>query len=169
MAIKNVRNDKLDGLKHLSQIHRSQLDERRKYEWKIFLASISLYVLSVAAVYKDNVTLPNNCIFMKIIFIVFSFQAIFTIIFLSHVYRANKKNKIIAENAEIALADLIGKARVFSICNNYDSDDNSSNRKSSDIWVVICQTIMIIIFAFTAYLLINIKLPHCGLISCLGN
>lgn len=154
--------DKLDALKHISQIHRMQLDERRKYEWKIFLASISLYVLSVAAVYKGNVTIPINCIFISSIFIAFFFQAIITILFLAYVYGANKKNKTIAENAEMALADLIGKEGAF-IFSNQDCG------KKSDWLIPFYQAIMIIIFAFIAYLLINLKSSHCGLISYLAN
>ncbi len=156
------RSNILDGLKHISKIHRSQLDERRKYEWKIFLASISLYVLSVAAVYKGDVQLPNNCKFITIICIAFSIQAITTILFLAYVYGANKKNKTIAENSEMALADLIGKGRLFIFI-------NQDCGKKSDWLIPFYQTTMIIIFAFTTYLLINIKLPRCGLISCLGN
>lgn len=43
------QKDALDGLKHISQVQRAQFDERRKYEWKIVLTTLSFYTLTVSA------------------------------------------------------------------------------------------------------------------------
>ena len=51
--------NKLDGLKFLSQIHRNEHSERRKYEWKALLSCISYYVLLVVAVHGGEVHLPT--------------------------------------------------------------------------------------------------------------
>ena len=162
MPATSSKNDKLDGLKHISLTHRSQLDERRKYEWKIFLPAVTFCILSVAAIHKGDVKLPCKCYFIYIIYLIFIFLAVATIRLLYFVYRANKKNKTIAENAEIAIADLIGKARVFSICSNHDSDNKR------DSMVPFWQATMIIIFAFTSAILINLKMPDCGIINWLN-
>lgn len=156
MSIKNSGNDKLDSLKHISQIHRSQLDERRKYEWKIFLASISFYVLTVAAIYKDKIELQGNYISLCVIYFVFLAQAIVTIFFLARVHWANYKNKSIAEKAEQEIATLIKYA--------LDKKSNSfwarcdKHFKNRDYLILFFQALMILIFAATSCILITLKL-----------
>lgn len=157
MSIKNSRNDKLDGLKHISQTHRSQLDERRKYEWKIFLASASFYVLSVAAVYKDEIKLQGNYIGIFIIYFVFLVQAIVTVLFLGHIHIANNKNKILAENAEKEIAVLIGHKLDAKTNNYWDSSNKFLSRKATGRGVFFCQAVMIFIFAITSAIVITLR------------
>lgn len=159
MSIKNSRNDKLDGLKHISQIQRAQLDERRKCEWKIFLASISFYVLSVAAVYKGQINLQDNYISLFIIYFVFLAQAIVTILFLAHVHIANNKNKGLAEDAEKEIAELIGYDIKAGSNNYWDSCKKFLNRKATGRGVFFCQVVMIFIFAITSAIVITLKCP----------
>jgi hypothetical protein len=99
--------DKLDCLKYISQIHRSQFDERRKIEFKILFSTLSFYILSVAAIYGGKVQLPSNWMFIFAIWVVLSGVAVITVIYLLSIHKACNMNKTFAENAEHAIDDLI--------------------------------------------------------------
>lgn len=159
MTKENRREQILDGLKHISQIQRAQLDERRKYEWKIFLASVSFYVLSVAAIYKGEIKLQGNYISILLIYFVFLAQAIVTNLFLAHVHIANNKNKSLAEDAEKEIADLIGYDIKAGSNNYWDSCNKFLNRKATGRGVFFCQAVMIFIFAITSAIVITLRCP----------
>lgn len=95
--------DKFEEYKFISQVHRSQFDERRKYELKIVFTSLTFYVLCVAAKYKEGGLFPNDFKFKLIIWVIFPLLAFFVSIFLFYLHSANKKNKMFAEKAENAI------------------------------------------------------------------
>lgn len=95
--------EKLEANKFISQVHRSQVDERRKYEWKIVFTSLTFYVLCVAAKYKDGVIFPNGSKFKLIVWLIFLLLAFFVSLFLFYLHTANNTNKKIAEKAENAI------------------------------------------------------------------
>lgn len=91
---------KAENLRFVSTTQRAALDERRRYEWRTFVTTLTLYVLTVSAVYAGNFRLPQyphtSCVvfFVAILLWVVSSQ------FLSSIHDANATNKSIAEAAE---------------------------------------------------------------------
>lgn len=92
--------DRIEALTHLSQVHRGQFDERRKYEWKAFVTLLTFYVLCVASKYAGKSRIPDNLLFNIIVWIAFIGIAVLTSLFLARVNIANKINKGIAKSAE---------------------------------------------------------------------
>lgn len=111
--------EKLEYLKFLSQTHRSVFDERRRYEWKIFFTVLSLYVLTVAAVYGGTITI-SKVLFIVLIWLIFIFLAVITAIFLGFIHMANSKNKIAAEKSENYIALIIEDKDPTKILTNTD-------------------------------------------------
>lgn len=54
------QKDKIEGLKHYSQIHRSQMDGRRTYEYRVLFATLTFYVLCTAAVGSETFKLGKE-------------------------------------------------------------------------------------------------------------
>lgn len=100
--------DKLEWLRYLSQIHRSQFDERRKYEWKAFLTLLTFYVLCAASKLSGKVPIPHSAVVTYFFFGVFVLVAYVAMLYLADLHTANNDNKEIAENAEHAIMDILG-------------------------------------------------------------
>ena len=123
----------LAGLKHLSSIHRGQFDERRKYEWKVLLSTLSFYVLPAFAKFSNNIKLPEGQIFKSAIWIFFLFLAIAAINYLRKFHKANDENKSRAQKAEEAIAKLI----------NFELDTESKTDKMKQ-WSLLWQSTIIL-------------------------
>jgi hypothetical protein len=93
-------NDKIDGLKFISQVRRSEFNERRVYELKIVFTSLTFYVLCVAAKYNGGVKLPNDYLFKFVVLALFLLLARIISAFLCDIHIANYKNKTFAQYAE---------------------------------------------------------------------
>ena len=151
-------NHKLECLKFISQVHRSQFNERRKYEWKIVLTTLSFYVFCVAAVYGGNFTLPNSWIFKGAVWIIFIPLAAIASGFLRLLHRANNLNKIFAERAENAIADILGNKTLFSCPDNYRVFQSSLFKKDiGGMWAWCWQTAMLFFFAIVSVILLTLK------------
>jgi len=169
--------EKLEYLKFISQIHRSQFTERTKYEWKIVSTTLTFYVLSVVAVYSGRITLSNiesgghaSIALRLIIPGMFLFLAAVIAAYLGYVHMGNNKNKTFAENAEHSIRDLLEDKMpqtldVFLLEESkhwvsWDkfwkkTSDGKHNRGMSG-WIG--QAVTIFIFAFTTILLIYCKI-----------
>lgn len=95
----------LDGLKHISKIHRSQFDERRKTEWKLVFAIIAFYFGIITTNISNNFLTDNtnpviNHSLQTTIFYVFFIITLLSILYLLFIHKANFINKSIAEDAE---------------------------------------------------------------------
>lgn len=97
--------EKLDCLKFIAQIHRSQFDERRRIEWRIVFTTLTFYVLIVAAKYGGDYTLPSGSGYKCMVRILLTGLLLIAAVFLGYVHLANNKNKSLAENAEDAMID----------------------------------------------------------------
>lgn len=97
---------KLECLKFISQVHRSQFDERRRHEWKIVFTLLTFYVFIVATIYGRRDPLPSDDLKLAV-WIIFPVLAVLTTIFLAKVHMANGKNKTFAEKAENAIEELL--------------------------------------------------------------
>ncbi len=49
----------VENLRFISTTQRSALEERRRYEWRTFVTTLTLYVLTVSAVYAGSFRLPQ--------------------------------------------------------------------------------------------------------------
>jgi len=104
----------LDSLKFLSHTHRSEFNERRKYEWKILFAVLTFYALTVAAICREDLkimevlrTHPDlRWVLGLIVFAMFLLVAILSSLFIRGVHRANDLNKEIAKQTERKIDEL---------------------------------------------------------------
>lgn len=90
----------IDGLKHISQVHRSQFDERRKTEWKIVFTVLAFYFGIITAKITNSIDTSQNKLGVTIVIF---FIAFITIFYLRRIHIANHTNKIIAQKAEDAI------------------------------------------------------------------
>ncbi|MCK4698204.1 MAG: hypothetical protein KAT53_07875 [Dehalococcoidia bacterium] len=155
--------DKLECLKFISQIHRSQFDERRRYEWKIVFTALTFYVLCVAAIYGGNITLPSGWISTVVVWGLSIGLAVSIATFLASLHTANNKNKTFAENAEKAIADLVEDKEpttlsLFSLKKNIQvSWSNFFNRDIAGIWAWRWQVVTLLFFAIASAALLTLK------------
>ncbi len=129
--------DKIESLKYLSQIHRQQFDERRKYEWKIIFTVLTFYVLCVSAVYVQKITIKS---YEWLIWLFFIILAGAVSEFLRCLHKANDKNKKIAQSAEDTISKLIGneKTVIESPIKKPEKDDSSWTKLYNSIKTTIC-------------------------------
>lgn len=105
-------SERLDGLKHISQTHRSQFDERRRMEWKLVFAVIAFFLGIITTNLSDKIIsgndsfLINQELHFNLVIIFFVIVAL-SIIYLLCIHSANYKNKKIAEDAENAISDIV--------------------------------------------------------------
>ncbi len=154
--------DRLDYLKFISQTHRSQFDERRKYEWRIVFTTLSFYVLCIATVYGGKVTLPSGLFFKVAVWVIFLALAILVSTFLSSLHTANNINKTFAERAENAIADVLNGKTIkqlflFSPVEFKVSWRDLFNDDISGIWAWRWQVIILLFFAVVSATLLTIK------------
>jgi len=154
--------DRLEALKFISQVHRSQFNERRRYEWKIVFTSLTFYVLCVAATYGGWVSIPSNWEFKLGIWIMFLALAVAVATFLSSLHTANNMNKTFAQRAEDAIADMLdGKERetlsLFSNPNIRVSWDTLLKRNIGGMWAWRWQVLTLLVFAITSALFLTLK------------
>lgn len=168
--------EKLECLKFISQIHRSQFTERSKHEWKIVFSSLSFYVLFVVAVYSGQITptIQESEILTSIVPGMFLALATVIAIYLGYVHMSNNKNKTFAENAENAISDLLKrdllKSKMLQTLDifclkgsehwiSWDSfcEVNREGKGKRGRWGWIGQVVTIFIFAFATILLIYLK------------
>ncbi|MCJ7645903.1 hypothetical protein MUO65_03225 [bacterium] len=156
--------DKLESLKFIAQAHRSEFQERRKHEWKIFFSASGLYIISVATIYGGKVELVDNSKFEMIIWMLFPFLAVVTTIFLGYIHMANNKNKTFAENAERYIIDLsegkqLDKLPVFSENTGYWVSWGTFFKASrnSGRWSLIWQGVTLLVFSVISAILITLK------------
>jgi len=101
----------VSALEFLSKTHRQLHDQRRKYEYKVFLTTLTFYVLCVGATYADTVRLPNHRGFYVAIFIAFLLLVYLSSSMLARIHGANWINIKSAELLEIEIVDIIEKRR----------------------------------------------------------
>ncbi len=155
--------DKLECLKFISQVHRSQFDERRRYEWKIVFTSLSFYALCVAAIYGGKITLTSSWQFKLVIWVMFLVLAVVIATFLASLHTANNMNKTFAQRAEGAIADILdGKERktlsLFSPPDNYRVSWGSLFKSDiRGIWAWRWQVVTLLFFAIASAMLLTLK------------
>ena len=148
--------EKLESFRFLAQIHRSQFDERRKYEWKIVFTILTFYVLAVALRLQNKVVFPS----VWIVWVSFIILALIFSIFPALIQAAKYKNRSIAHRAEGAILDILNetgsKVDLFGdpsppwlSCKCFE------RLKKSNQWEWLWQTIVIFLFAITSALVVS--------------
>jgi hypothetical protein len=89
--------ERIDILKHLSSIHRSQFDIRQKLEWRIIFTALSFYVLVPVAITSKQIHLQSDWWFILPLYLLFTGSILF---FLTRIQKAHNQNKLAAEMAE---------------------------------------------------------------------
>lgn len=93
-------------LQNLSETHRSQFVERRKYEWKVLVSTCGIYAVVLGAKFTGEISLPSTRCFYILSWVISASLAVISSIYLWYIHRANKINQDLAHVAENALMDL---------------------------------------------------------------
>lgn len=125
--------EKLDALKFMSQIHRQQFDERRKYEWKSFYTTLTFFVLIGAAKFNKDVLFPINAKIESFLIVAVIILSFISISFLVAIYRANSKNKSIAHNSEDLIRALIINQEAITVWDVFTEKETSKIDKPSSL------------------------------------
>jgi len=112
--------DKIEILIELSNTHRNQFNERRKYEWKVFLSSIGLYTAILSAKLTNGIPedIQATKVFRNLVIDLTLIPAIASSIYLYFLHRANKVNQDYAHSAENELISLSGVSDLVSLKEN---------------------------------------------------
>ena len=148
-------NAKLDALKHLSETHRVQHNERRKHEWKIVITVLTFYVLAVwARINAGSGLTINLCFVLLTCFFVLALAAA-TSALLGFLTLASNANKVIAEKAEAKIHKIAGLQPPEREIEVWTSWRNFRGRSGRWGWIV--QTVLLFLFSIMAALLLTTK------------
>lgn len=127
-------------LEFLSETHRAALDTRREYEWKTLTATLTFYVLVVAANYDGKFTLSESGYSCIAIWVLMTTVAILSIAYLWQIHSSNRDNKRVAEAAENAIAAVCGVSEVSAAIVKANGNRKRRTMNWSFTWqfVIIC-------------------------------
>jgi hypothetical protein len=147
--------EKLESFRFLAQLHRSQFDERRKYEWKIIFTILSFYVLAAALRLQNNLIMPPAWL----VWVSFILLALLSSLFLALTHAAKFKSRAIAHRAESAILDILNetgsKVNLFEEHSPWLSYKCFERLKKSNQWEWYWQTIVILFFSIASALVIS--------------
>jgi len=151
--------EKLDSLKFLSKIHRTEFHERRQYEYKIIFAVLAFYALAAVAICKEDFKIVESlkyCLWLKAFFGlvvagVFLLVAILSSFFIWGIHKANAFNKGISEDAERKIDELSG-LKIIPAKAEAEAGRTLAKR------VPCCQIFILFLFAFCAILFVIVRL-----------
>ena len=155
--------EKLEFLKYLSQTHRQQFDERRRYEIKIVFSIITFYILTVSAIYTKGINIELiKYRFNTIIFVAIAIALvidIIAIIFMGKIHRSNHIELRFAESTEDCIEKMLNsgkneKYESFDIKNFKWFECENCQRK---FLMLSLECSMIFVFSVVAILLIFLK------------
>jgi len=155
-----IDKDAISALQFISQTQRDAFTNRRNVEWKIFYTALTFDVLSVGAKLKVELDLSS---YVKYIWIAYLLLSIVSSIFLLYLSRAHHINKSSAHKAEHAILKLLkdeqlvendlqlysNHKRCFSFKRLYTVGEAGN-------WAWFWQTVVLILFAVSAALLLSI-------------
>jgi hypothetical protein len=154
--------NKIDGLKFVSQTHRAQFDGRRNYEYKIVFAVLSFYISTLAIIYGGQIVFPSYLNYKLIFPLIFLCLAVGTAIFLGYLHFANNINKTFAENAENTINDLFmnknpSEPSLFKLDNTTYWISWRPIKGKKGKWAWFWQVLALFVFSITASILIILK------------
>lgn len=141
----------VDLHKTISQIHRSQFDERRRYEWRVLTYSLGIYVAVLVGKYTGEVKFPSSPAFAWAVWIVFISLALASAAYLWCVHVANKVNQRFAHAAEDALMCLSKEE-------SYKAVRNSLPGVVGFHWALVWEVVVLVLVAVgTAWILLYLR------------
>lgn len=147
----------MDLLKFLSHTHRSLHDQRRKYEVQAFLTTLTFFAIVGAAPFLDKVCLPSPSLWFTIaVSLILVAVATISAKYLQEIHKSNQANKEVAESAENEVRQLLSSSQC-----PVDAPSQSSREKWGRFGppTLVWQSVMIIMFAITAALLLTCWRP----------
>jgi hypothetical protein len=146
----------MEGLKYLAASHRSQFDERRRIEWRVIFAALSFYVGTTSAVLAKGIKVPVN----KLSICGYLLVAVLTASYLAFIHMANNMNKSIAENAEDAIAVLLGHTKkapqdLFDFSKHWTSWCTLFSGARASRWGWFWEAATLLLFAMASVVLIK--------------
>jgi len=96
------REQTLDALKFLSTTHRELHEQRRRAEIQAFFTTLTLFALIAAVSFHKDVVLPakHTAVFLALLWVFIVLVAVFSIVYLTGLHKANRVNKDFAQTAE---------------------------------------------------------------------
>jgi hypothetical protein len=140
-------NERIDILKHLSQLHRNEANLRRKDEWRTVIATLALYALTVGAKLEGGieVDIPSLQVWAWSLLLA---ALISTYLWFAH--RANDTNRQFADAAEDELMSIVGVEPLAAARNAA-----KRARLARFNWSLWGQVVLIAAFAIVAAALFN--------------
>jgi len=153
MDIRKMNDDQFfDALQFISKTHRTLHNTRRDFEWKIFITTLTFYVLTVAAKLAGDLKFPVTNNAKTTVWILAIIVAVLSCIYLWLMHRANDVNKSIAELAENNLMECSG---VTGFIKNQSNVTKTKKRILGINWSFCWQFIIIFSFAIVGSIILT--------------
>jgi HD superfamily phosphohydrolase len=138
---------RIDTLKYLSNIQRSQIDARQKLEWRVFFTALTFYVLVPVAVNTKGIVLPKEWWLVAALYVVFTSTIVF---FLWRIQNSHNSNKYAGELAEDLLWKSIGQCPSAIFNRKLGVDRMDYIRRRARVYFGL-QILMLIVFAVVSF------------------
>lgn len=139
-------------LRFISETHRNEFHDRRQYEWKAVMATLTFFVLALAARLSGQVRLPEDCAFRTVVWVVFFGLAFVLSRFLHRLHQGNKTNKRLAEVAENALIEASSN---MDLNKELQSAQSVTGHPGCAGWAFWWEAVVIFVFATAAAFLVT--------------
>lgn len=136
-------------LRFLSQIHRTQIDKRREYEWKTFFSTLGVYALSAVAKLAGDVTVPDDRLFDILVWGAFLSLAMISSAYLFHIHESHEADERFAVAAESALIKISGISELEQ------AQKAITQKQPKRNWSRIWQFVTILVFSLASSYLIT--------------
>jgi hypothetical protein len=138
----------VDTLKAISSIHRSQFDQRRRIEWRVFVSTLGVYAAIIGASLTGDVELPHACWFRCATWIALLGLSLIAIFGLRAMNKANETNKRFAHVAENVLMRLSGEQEFAEVRASIPAFPGFR-------WSLTWQAVVLVLFAVAASLTVT--------------
>lgn len=143
--------EKLETLRYLSQMQRTEHHTRQKFEWRLLFTNLTFYALSAVAIYKEKIQICSSKYW--IVFGILLMTVFMSSIYLAFIHRSNCKNKSRAHKAEKAIEEILK--------NSDPTVDLEPDQKSwffqPGRWSWVCESSLLFLFAMAAGMVICLK------------
>ena len=146
-----MKRDKIEVLIKLAEAHRTAGKTRHAHKWKVMIAVLTFYVLCVSAMLTPQFSnFPVNNVF---IWLVFSFIAIATTIYMWNLSKSNEINTKFAHLCEDKIIELTFANEDNDFIDRYSKTGESTTTRSliNRFW----QIIIIMVFYLVSSLLVT--------------
>lgn len=139
--------DKCEYLKYLSSCHRNILNGRFSVEWRALTFTLGYYILPIATIFNKDFSPPHKPIAFFVLIIAHVLVAILSIGFLRSLHKANAKNRIFAERAEMTIEEILSGKDCIQINVFHQKAINNGSDGPRIMWAWWWQVAIILMFA----------------------